>query len=794
MLSLNAGKMVEVIDGKGNVYFSEKVQPEISFVVGGFPGPHHIRLLDKKNAIIDENIFFVDCETQITTDNEELNQLFDRLKWNFNKPGMAKFVRYKNQSLFLMSDWLRDHVNILKGRKYFSPDVKDAIDLYAENQLDNGMIFDFYRPADKNFWVERFENRDFIDLREDEGYVFQRVPVENDVEFWFVMGIYHTWQATGDDTWMQERLVNAEKALQYNMTSPFVWSEKYELLKRPFTIDTWDFTPKDDAALVGGDNMESIPGKSRYGIMHGDNTGFAKACKMLSNMYAYSGNSRKADHWDEVGNQILDRLNELSWNGKFFTHYVDEEEGVTRDMGVDLESQISLSNTFALNRGIDYEKATQIIDTYKNIRSIMPEKSPGEFYAIYPPFKKGFNINEWHYVNGGVFPFIGGELASGAYKHGEEAYASDILFRINKLLDIDDGNFPYYYIGNIPERAETNFTTISVKEKANVDFSGRGAKDVPGWTGEGTENDLSGMPSGKQFFEGVPYQVVDPRQNQSRGCIGLAKAEQYKQSATLEINKKAQSIYFLHTMAGSGMAGWVDILYADGATHREYVESGKQLKNWWNPMDGKYSRVTGWDYKMAWSYNNGKSEVGVYQWGLDNPHPEKEIEKIEFQHALNSTKWFIVGVTISDQPVYFTWPKSTGKHLVAWHAGSVMRTCIEGLAGVKDNGAAFKNVTISPRWSSAGVNQSSVTVKYPASNEYIKYNYKADAREINLVFTGSFNTSEIKILMPANKNPDKILLDGNNVAFSTDKLGDSSYAIVDAVSNSGVHRLRIVLK
>ena len=794
VVSLNTGKTVEVVDGKGNIYFSETVQPTIAFVVGGFPGYHHIRLRNKKNAIIDEQEFFVECETRIITDNEQFNQLFDRLKWNIYNPGEARIVRYNDQPWFLMSDWLRDHVNILKGKKYFSRKLKDAIDLFAENQLENGMVFDFYRPASSNYWVERFENRDFIDLREDEGHVFQRVPVENDVEFWFVMGIYHTWQATGDDTWMQERLVNAEKALQYNMTSPFVWSEKYRLIKRAFTIDTWDFTPKDDAALVGGDIMESIPGKSRYGIMHGDNTGFAEACKMLSTMYAYSGNSQKAGHWEEVSNQILDRLNELSWNGQFYTHYVDEEEGVTRDMGVDLKSQIYLSNSFALNRGIDPEKATQIINTYKNIRSEMPEKSPAEFYAIYPPFKKGFNINEWHYVNGGVFPFIGGELALGAYENGEESYASDILTRINDLMDIDDGDLPYYYIGNIPERPETNFTSLSVEKQANVDFSGTGAENVPGWTGEGTANDLSDIPTGKKVFEGVPYQIVDPQQNKRKGCIGLAKSDQYAQSSDLKINKQAKSIYFLHTMAGSGMAGWVDIHYADGATHKEYVESGKQLNNWWNPMNGKYSRVTGWDYKKAWSYNNGKSEVGLYQWGLDNPHPEKKIEMIEFQHALNSTKWFIIGVTLSDQPVYFTWPKSTGTHLVNWNAGSVMRAYIEGLAGVKDNGALFKNVTISPRWSSAGINQSSVTVTYPASNECIKYNYKADSREINLLFTGSFNASEIKVLMPADKNPEKILLDGNNVAFSTDKLGDSIYAIVDAVSNSGVHRLKIVLE
>jgi hypothetical protein len=246
-------------------------------------------------------------------------------------------------------------------------------------------------------------------------------------------------------------------------------------------------------------------------------------------------------------------------------------------------------------------------------------------------------------------------------------------------------------------------------------------------------------------------------------------------------------------MAGTGMAGWIDLHYTDGSMHREYVKSGKQLQNWWNPVDGKYSRVTGWAYKKAWSYNNGRSEVGVYQWGLNNPHPERTIKKIEFQHALNSSKWFVLGVTLSDQPAFFAWPKSTGKHLVNWNAGAVMRAYLEGLAGIKDEGTSFKNVTIGPRWTSANVKESMVTVKYPASDEYIKYIYKSNEDAMEITFTGSANVTELKVLLTKGKQVKQAFLDGNELmSVATEEVEDSEYVVL-TVDEPGVHHFKLIL-
>jgi hypothetical protein len=85
---------------------------------------------------------------------------------------------------------------------------------------------------------------------------------------------------------------------------------------------------------------------------------------------------------------------------------------------------------YSLNRGLPHEMNVAIINTYLDLRKRLL-KDPGEWYAIYPPFEKGFGIHDakWQYMNGGVAGHAIGELARGAYGNGFENYASDVMLR-----------------------------------------------------------------------------------------------------------------------------------------------------------------------------------------------------------------------------------------------------------------------------------------------------------------------------------------------------------------------------
>jgi hypothetical protein len=63
----------------------------------------------------------------------------------------------------------------------------------------------------------------------------------------------------------------------------------------------------------------------------GDNTGYYEACNQLSEMLEYAGMKEKAAMYRQRGKDILARLNSLSWNGRYYTHFIDEDPSVINE-------------------------------------------------------------------------------------------------------------------------------------------------------------------------------------------------------------------------------------------------------------------------------------------------------------------------------------------------------------------------------------------------------------------------------------------------------------------------------
>ena len=128
------------------------------------------------------------------------------------------------------SIWIRDHSDMMRGFKYFEPDLTSAVSHFAATQADNGRVFDYFTtfpeklPSERENWTK-----------------YVRVPVEADVEYRFVKAAYLAWQASGDDGWIQGLLPGLERGLDYATSHPWRWHEPLGLVKRAYTIDTWDF-------------------------------------------------------------------------------------------------------------------------------------------------------------------------------------------------------------------------------------------------------------------------------------------------------------------------------------------------------------------------------------------------------------------------------------------------------------------------------------------------------------------------------------------------------------------------
>ncbi len=307
------------------------------------------------------------------------------------------------------SVWIRDHSDMMRGFRYFEPDLKSAVQHFADTQSASGRVFDYFTtfpeklPSERENWTK-----------------YVRVPVEADVEYRFVKGAYLAWQASGDDEWVRGLLPNLERAMAYIRNHPWYWDAAHGLVKRAYTIDTWDF------AYTAGRHdwlQFQITDDTYWGLMHGDNSGYYEAYRLLARLHRRFGDAARAQSWEARAAEIRAALNDACWNGRFYTHFVKLTPVTIA--GVDEAEQLSLSNPMDINRGVaGHAQAASILREYRRRR-----QSTGafaEWFSIDPPFPDGIFGDErlvaGAYCNGGILPLVGGELARAAFEHGFEEY------------------------------------------------------------------------------------------------------------------------------------------------------------------------------------------------------------------------------------------------------------------------------------------------------------------------------------------------------------------------------------
>ncbi|MES2517152.1 MAG: hypothetical protein V4585_03525 [Bacteroidota bacterium] len=770
----------------------------ITFKVGGALGNHFCELRNGSGDRLDSIYFTVNCQTEIVDSTGIYRELLQTLYWSMmGEFGETSAYRINGQIYKVFVGWLRDHTHTMKAMKYFNPNLKDGFDLYADYQREDGMVWDNIYPRTKepNWWDSVLEKGNFIKKIENGRYELKRQPVEADVEYLFVECLYYSWKATGDNDWMRESLDKAIKAITYSTSNTYRWSKKYQLVKRAFTIDTWDFKHEYDTKATDDANM-LIDEKTDFGIMFGDNNGLIAAYRMLSEMLLVCGRKDEANFYRQESKNIQERLDKLAWNGQHYTHFIPEDSQFFQKRNIGKtkpNEQVSLSNAYALNRGVSHLQALGILNEYQKIRGNMPKNSVAEWYNIYPPFEQGFQKDgeTWEYINGGVSSIVAGELAHGAFQNGYETYGVDILNRILNLTRKHDNYLHGTYKGALTEKKVGNFTPISLAKSANADFSGKSGQGIPGWNGDGEDNDASSIPLGQHAFLGIPFQITDPLDNAGKGCIVVSDdtEKDYQISTALLISKKASTIYLLHAHSKGDMIGTVTIRYGDGTTFTDYIY-GDKIGNWWFPQDKP-------NFKVAWFGKNKKSPfVGLGITQIINPNPDKIILSVEFFGMKNSkSRWMIAGVTLGDTLIELK-GKDTSKDDLSfgipdrWGAAAVTYALLEGLAGIKDTATMFERVKLSPRWEASGEREVAVTVKYEASGGYFTYQYKLSGNKLSLTFTGTGTQTDIEILLPQGNKPTSLRVNGNSKSLIINKIENSDYLIF-SVDNLGVSRVDV---
>ena len=431
---------IRVADPLQRVYFEQDIaltgnRGTVSFPATGPLGTHYVYLWWPGETRYSRYVNFrLDAETGVETGDPDFDKLFP-----FTREAMllgrrdyqtarGRFVGYISaDTLRFDGIWLRDWIYSLPGYQHWEQQMLPGLDRFLEVQTAEGMVPDGIHRDGKTW----------------------RVGLESDVEYILVLGAWQSWQATGDDAWLRAVLPKLERAIAYVESAPRHWDAKNQLIKRQHSCDTWDYDI--DGA---GDH-----GNSRHVIATCDQSGYYLAFQAMSRMYQHLGDQPTAERWAAKANGYRERAVKLLWDGTKFLHHAHLDAIDHGDF--DESKQLAMGNTWAITRGLaDQKQSVNIIEEYRRRHKATGDAYP--WWSLQPGYPD--HLNYWKdpfrlqggYANGGLMPWVGGELCRGAFQNGREAYGVELLRQYATHLRKTGGAQVWYWPDGTPGFRTTN--------------------------------------------------------------------------------------------------------------------------------------------------------------------------------------------------------------------------------------------------------------------------------------------------------------------------------------------------
>ena len=368
----------------------------------------------------------------LTTGDPTWGDFLHLLRNTINDERSLVFV--DGHKMMVNKNWIRDHVHVLKAMRHWEYDYAGYVDFTLAHQRADGCILELVKQADDSHWrYAAPESRKFFP---DDNLAMCRLDIEADVEYLLVEGATYCYRISGDDAWLARALSRLEKAIDYMTSDPKRWDAAHGLVKRGYTIDTWDFT-YEPASVTNRTLTSATP----QAIMHGDNSGVYQAMTQLAWLNDRLGRAEKAVAWRARADALKAAMYKHLWNGRFFFHQlplnvppVDAHE----------RERLSLSAAYDMNRGL-----MPVADCRRTIEEFRRRRQTtdcfAEWFTVDPPYDFTFARHpRGDYVNGGVCLFTAGELAKAALENGYEAYGWDILVRVKEMA-ARDGTLYFLY-------------------------------------------------------------------------------------------------------------------------------------------------------------------------------------------------------------------------------------------------------------------------------------------------------------------------------------------------------------
>jgi hypothetical protein len=190
-------------------------------------------------------------------------------------------------------------------------------------------------------------------------------------------------------------------------------------------------------------------------------------------------------------------------------------------------------------------------------------------------------------------------------------------------------------IGGMPREerlSRCEFSTVDLAKYANRGLRDDKPAGIVGWTNQ-EENDIRSLPTGRQTFANVPFQIASPKAAVVLYSVSGINRDLPKEVKGIAVSRRADALFFLHALAygNPGKAFRYRVNYADASGVDIPIDGGRQVFDWWSDPATFLDNMAQSGTVVAWRGDNPMRKgvsILLYEW--PNPHPEKEIASVDF--------------------------------------------------------------------------------------------------------------------------------------------------------------------
>jgi beta-galactosidase len=158
------------------------------------------------------------------------------------------------------------------------------------------------------------------------------------------------------------------------------------------------------------------------------------------------------------------------------------------------------------------------------------------------------------------------------------------------------------------------------------------------------------MPTGRQLFCGVPFDVINPHVNNGKSVITLSGSQilnMPERISNIAVGRKASRLYFLHSASWANSSvelGVYRIKFSNGEVIEIPIQNALNTGDWWfPPTETEASQVV-----PVPTFNSAVAAfrvkyLRIFEW--INPNPQLQIDSIDFVSSNKNAVPILIAVS-----------------------------------------------------------------------------------------------------------------------------------------------------